>query len=55
MGYTVYFTHNRPFTTQEWGDILASCIPMFHRLKQIKGGDGTGRRHHLVPRAGCAQ
>lgn len=43
MGYTVYFTHNRDFTMQEWGDIRAAVIPMLHRLKQIKGGDGTGR------------
>jgi hypothetical protein len=43
MGYTVYFEQNRPFTMQEWGDIRASCINMFNRLKQIKGGDGTGR------------
>jgi hypothetical protein len=28
---------------QEWGDIRASCINMFNRLKQVKGGDGTGR------------
>jgi hypothetical protein len=28
---------------QEWGDIRAAVIPMFHRLKQIKGGNGTGR------------
>jgi hypothetical protein len=28
---------------QEWGDIRAAVIPMFQRLKQIKGGDGTGR------------
>jgi len=43
MGYTCYFEQNRPFTMQEWGDIRAACIAMFHRLKQIKGGDGTGR------------
>ena len=28
---------------QEWGDIRAAGINMFNRLKQIKGGDGTGR------------
>lgn len=43
MGYTIYYTQNRAFTTQEWGDIRAAVIPMFHRLKQIKGGSGTGR------------
>jgi len=43
MGYTNYWTQNRAFTTQEWGDIRAACIPMFNRLKQVKGGDGTGR------------
>ena len=43
MGYTIYFEQNRNFTTQEWGDIRAACIPMFNRLKQIKGGNGLGR------------
>lgn len=43
MGYTVYFEQSRPFTMQEWGDIRAACIPMFNRLKQIKGPCGTGR------------
>jgi hypothetical protein len=43
MGYTVYFTHKRAFTTEEWGKIRAAVIPMFHRLKQIKGGNGEGR------------
>ena len=43
MGYTVFFEQSRAFTMQEWGDIRASCINMFNRLKQIKGGDGTGR------------
>lgn len=43
MGYTVYFEQSRPFTMQEWGDIRAACIPMFNRLKQIKGPSGTGR------------
>jgi hypothetical protein len=43
MGYTVYFEQNRPFTTEEWGKIRAAVIPMFHRLKQIKGGNGEGR------------
>jgi hypothetical protein len=43
MGYTVYFSQKRPFTMQEWGDIRASAINMFNRLKQVKGGDGTGR------------
>jgi hypothetical protein len=43
MGYTVSWYQNRPFTMQEWGDIRAAVIPMFNRLKQIKGGNGTGR------------
>lgn len=43
MGYTINFEQSRPFTMQEWSDIRAACIPMFNRLKQIKGGDGTGR------------
>jgi hypothetical protein len=43
MGYTVFFEQNRPFTTSEWGNIRAAVIPMFNRLKQIKGGNGTGR------------
>jgi hypothetical protein len=43
MGYTNYWTQNRAFTTQEWGDIRAACIPMFNRLKQVKGGSGEGR------------
>ena len=43
MGYSIYFSQKRPFTTQEWGDIRAAAINMFNRLKQIKGGDGTGR------------
>lgn len=43
MGYTVFFTYNRDFTTSEWGQIRAAVIPMLNRLKQIKGGDGTGR------------
>lgn len=43
MSYTVYFTHKRPFTTGEWGKIIAAVTPMFHRLKQIKSGNGTGR------------
>jgi hypothetical protein len=43
MGYTVYFEQNRPFTLQEWGDIRAAVIPMFHRLKQIKGESGYNR------------
>ena len=43
MGYTVYFRQSRPFTMQEWGDIRAAAINMFNRLKQVKGGDGTGR------------
>jgi hypothetical protein len=43
MGYTVYYSQKRPFTMQEWGDIRASAINMFNRLKQVKGGSGTGR------------
>ncbi len=43
MGYTVYWHQHRSFTMQEWGDIRAAVISMFHRLKQIKGGDGTDR------------
>lgn len=43
MGYTVYFSQKRPFTTSEWGNIRAAVIPMFHRLKQIKGAAGVGR------------
>ena len=43
MGYTVFWSQKRPFTMQEWGDIRASAINMFNRLKQVKGGDGTGR------------
>jgi hypothetical protein len=43
IGYTIYFEQNRPFTLQEWGLIREAAINMFNRLKQIKGGDGTGR------------
>ena len=43
MGYTVFFEQSRAFTMQEWGDIRAACIPMFNRLKQIKGPSGIGR------------
>jgi len=43
MGYTVYWTQNRAFTTQEWRDIRVACIQMFNRLKQVKGSNGTGR------------
>lgn len=43
MGYTCYFEQSRPFTTEEWGKIRAAVIPMFHRLKQIKGPNGEGR------------
>jgi hypothetical protein len=39
----VYYSQKRPFTMQEWGDIRAAAINMFNRLKQVKGGDGTGR------------
>jgi hypothetical protein len=43
LGYSIYFSQKRHFTVSEWGDIRAAVIPMFNRLKQIKGGDGTGR------------
>jgi hypothetical protein len=43
MGYTVYFSQKRHFTTSEWGLIREAAINMFNRLKQVKGGSGTGR------------
>jgi hypothetical protein len=43
MGYTITWIHNRAFTTQEWGLIREAAINVFNRLKQVKGGDGTGR------------
>ena len=43
MGYTIYARQSRHFTMQEWSDIRESAINMFNRLKQVKGGDGTGR------------
>jgi hypothetical protein len=43
MGYTVYWTHQRSFTTQEWENIRQAVCNMFKRLKQVKGSCGTGR------------
>jgi hypothetical protein len=43
MGYTVFWSQKRNFTTSEWGLIRESAINMFNRLKQVKGGSGTGR------------
>jgi hypothetical protein len=43
MAYTVYWKQNRPFTTDEWEQISESVFNMFNRLKQVKGGNGTGR------------
>lgn len=43
MGYTVYFEQTKDFATDEWHFITHAVSRMFRRLKQIKGGDGTGR------------
>jgi hypothetical protein len=43
MGYTHYFQQTRPFTPDEWDNITAKVVALFHRCKQVAGPLGEGR------------
>jgi len=43
MSYTIYYRQSRSFTDLEWQQITDATRSMFNRLKQVKGGSGSGR------------